>query len=299
VTPTRAPERLLVDVPGHPGATLRVEVHHADAPVTALFSSGLGLPLDLWHPVTDLLPDVRCVLFDRPGMGGSTPWHRVVDLPEEVDLLSTVLAAAGPGPDPAAVVVGHSHGGLFAEGLARTHPEVVRGLVLVDASDPELEATRLQLGGAPAAWAARVAARPWLAPIAKDVAATAVLAGGATRAAPGRARRALVTAYGQPAQLEATVAELVAVGDDARALLALAKTHPLPDVPVHLVVATRAGRPTRHRRTGWLRRMTDRAAQLGAGTVRTDVDSGHLVMLDAPDAVARAVQACVTRTAGP
>jgi pimeloyl-ACP methyl ester carboxylesterase len=40
--------------------------------------------------------------------------------------------------------------------------------------------------------------------------------------------------------------------------------------------------------------MTDRAAELGPGTVRTDVDSGHLVMLDAPDAVARAVRACLT-----
>jgi pimeloyl-ACP methyl ester carboxylesterase len=303
VRTTQAPERLLVDVPGHPGATLRVEVHHPDAPVTALFSSGLGLPLDLWHPVTDLLPDVRCVLFDRPGMGGSTPWHRVVDLPEEVDLLSTVLAATRAGRDAETtadhtvdpvVVVGHSHGGLFAEGLARTRPDVVRGLVLVDASDPGFEAARLQLGGAAATWAAWVAARGWLAPVAKDVAATAVLVGGAVRPASQQARDALVTAYGQPAQLEATVAELVAVGDDARALLDLATTHPLPDVPVQLVVATRAGRPTRHRRTAWLRRMTDRAAQLGPGTVRTDVDSGHLVMLDAPDAVARAVRACLT-----
>ena len=228
-----APEHLLVGVPGHPGATLRVEVHHPHAPVVALFSSGLGLPLDLWHPVVDLLPDVRCVLFDRPGMGGSTPWHRVVDLSEEVDLLSTVLAACHPDPttDPV-VVVGHSHGGLFAEGLARTRPEVVRGLVLVDASDPGLEATRLQLGGPAALVAAWVAARPWLAPLAKDVAATTVLVGGTTRPASAPARSALVTAYGQPAQLEATVAELAAVGDDARALVALAHTHPLPDVPV-------------------------------------------------------------------
>lgn len=296
----RAPEHLLVDVPDHPGATLRVEVHHADAPVTALFSSGLGLPLDLWRPVVDLLPDVRCVLFDRPGLGGSTPWHRAVALPEGVDLLATVLGATHPhaGTDPV-VVVGHSHGGLFAEGLARTRPELVRGLVLVDASDPELEATRLQLGGPAAALATRVVARPWLAPMVKDVTAAAVLVGGAARATSAEARHALSTAYGQPAQLEATVAELVAVGDDARALLALAADHPLPRVPVQLVVATRSGRPTRHRRRGWLRRMTDRAAALGAGTVRTDVDSGHLVMLDAPDAVARAVRACLTRTAGP
>ena len=206
-----------------------------------------------------------------------------------------MLEACRPGPAPApVVVVGHSHGGLFAEGLARTRPEVVRGLVLVDGSDPGFEAGRWQLGGRAATAAGWLAARPWLAPLVKDVAATAVLTGGAVRPAPVEARRALSAAYGQPAQLEATVAELVAVGDDARALVALARTRPLPDVPVQLVVATRAGRPTRHRRRAWLRRMTGRAAELGPGTVRTDVDAGHLVMLDAPDAVARAVRACVT-----
>lgn len=290
---TPGPERLVVDVPGHPGATLRVEVHHPAAAATALFSSGLGLPLELWHPVVERLAGVRCVLFDRPGMGGSTPWHSVVGFADEVALLSTVLDACCPVPTRA-VVVGHSHGGMFAEGLARTRPDVVRGLVLVDASDPGFEAGRLQLGGRPATWAARVAARPWLAPLVKDVAAAAVLVAGASRPAPPEARHALVQAYGRPAQLEATVAELVAVRDDARGLLALATTHSLPRVPVHLVVAARAGRPSRHRRRSWLRRMAARAAELGPGTVRTDVDAGHLVMLDAPDAVARAVLACVS-----
>ena len=134
---------------------------------------------------------------------------------------------------------------------------------------------------------------PLARPLAKGVTATAVLLGGAVRPASPQARLALVTAYGQPAQLEATVAELAAVGD-ARVPVDLAATHPFPDVPVHLVVATRGGLATRHRRGAWLRRMTDRAARLGPGTVRTDVESGHLVMLDAPDAVARAVRACLT-----
>ncbi len=195
---TQAPERLLVDVPGHPGATLRVEVHHPDAPVTALFSSGLGLPLDLWHPVTDLLPDVRCVLFDRPGMGGSTPWHRVVDLPEEVDLLSTVLAATRPGRDAEAtadhtsdpvVVVGHSHGGLFAEGLARTRPDVVRGLVLVDASDPGPRGRPAPARRRPR-HLGRMGRRPRVAgPAREGRGRPAVLVGGAVRPASGQARR--------------------------------------------------------------------------------------------------------------
>ena len=296
MTTTRAPERLLVDVPGHPGATLRVEVHHPDAPVTALFSSGLGLPLDLWHPVTDLLPDVRCVLFDRPGMGGSTPWHRVVDLPEEVDLLSTVLAAAGPDPDPRPPRSSSATPTAASSPRAwpAPDPEVVRGLVLVDASDPGLEASRLQLGGPPATGRPGSPPAPGWPRSRRTSPPPRCSSAGPRDRHPTQARRALVTAYGQPAQLEATVAELAAVGDDARALVALAATHPLPDVPVQLVVATRAGRPTRHRRRAWLRRMTDRAAQLGPGTVRTDVDSGHLVMLDAPDAVARAVRACLT-----
>ena len=290
-----APDRLLVDVPGHPGATLRVEVHSPQAPVTALFSSGIGLPLDLWHPVTRLLPDVRCVLVDRPGMGGSTPWHHVVGLRDEMRLLSTVLDACVPDAvDDPVVLVGHSHGGLFCEGLARTRPEVVRGLVLVDASDPRFEAERPQLGGRPAAWAASVAAQPWLAPLVKDVAAAAVAVGGTARPAPDEARAALTTAYGQPDQLVATVAELAAVRDDARALVALTATHPLPGIPVRLVVASRTGRPLCLRRRSWLRRMTARAAELGPGTVRTDVDAAHLVMLDAPDAVARAVRSCLS-----
>ena len=51
-------------------------------------------------------------------------------------------------------------------------------------------------------------------------------------------------------------------------------------------------------RSSWLRRMTHRASELGAGTVRHDVDSGHLVMLDAPEAVARAVRECADPVAG-
>lgn len=318
------PQRLAVDVPGHPGAVLRVEVHHPGAPTTALFASGLGLPLDLWHPIVERLPDVRCILVDRPGLGGSTPWHRAVDLEEEVELLATVLRAVHPGADTdPVVVVGHSHGGMFAEGMARTHPSRVRSLVLVDPSDPEDEAHRaLQLEGWQARLAHRVVGHPRLAPATAGLAALTLLAGGSLVGDPShvlegvrrpwlphvprllrgrqplhgvdpllaRAHEALVRAYEQPDQLEATVAELATVRDDARDLLALAARRPMPRVPVELVVATRGAWPTYRVRRAWLRLMAGRPSSLGTPTTRTLVDSGHLVMLDAPDDLALAVR---------
>ncbi len=307
------PQRLALDLPGHPGAVLRVEVHHPDASVSALFSSGLGLPLDLWHPVVRLLPHVRCVLVDRPGMGGSTPWHRVVGLTEEVGLLETVLdAVATVGSAGRVVVVGHSHGGLYAEGLARTRPDRVGSLVLVDPSDPGREARAPQLEGTLGALVARAVGGPRLAPATAGLSSLAVLSGGAVRGAAPRVARmrrrggatdplladaheSLVRAYEQPDQLSATIAELAAVRDDALGLLSLAGTAPLPDVPIELVVATRGGWPGHRLRRSWLRTMARRRHALGPRVATTLADSGHLVMLDAPDLLARVVGRAVRR----
>ncbi|PKW26996.1 alpha/beta fold hydrolase [Phycicoccus duodecadis] len=286
------PEQRLLDVPGHPGAVVRVEVVNPRAPATALFASGLGLPLELWHPVASLLPGVRCVLFDRPGTGGSGPWPTAATFADQVRLLGTVLEATAAGGEGGGrvVVVGHSHGGLFAEGLARSRPDVVRGLVLVDASDPGHEATRHQLEGRPAALARRLAALPGVARGTRRLTGRLLVTGGTATGAPRAARRAVTRAYGSPVQLRAAVDELAAVRADALALESLAARRPLPDVPVRLVVATRAAGPLSVRRTGWLRRMDHRVAQLGPRVVRIDVEAAHLVMLDAPRAVARAVE---------
>ena len=75
-----------------------MEVHHPDAPVVALFEAGLGLPLEVWHPVVERLPGVCCILTDRPGLGGSTPWERPPVLADQVALISDVLAASSPAP---------------------------------------------------------------------------------------------------------------------------------------------------------------------------------------------------------
>ena len=127
----RPVEHLRVAVSGHPGTQVRVEVHHPDAPIVALFEAGLGLPLEVWHPVVANLPGVCCILADRPGLGGSTPWAHPPGLTGQVGLIGDVLAAT---LDPArpVVLVGHSYAGVLVEAFARLHPHQVRALVLVD-----------------------------------------------------------------------------------------------------------------------------------------------------------------------
>jgi pimeloyl-ACP methyl ester carboxylesterase len=73
--------------------------------------------------------------YDRPntrpdGVDLSTPAPQPHSVQQDVDDLVALLAAADlPGP---LVVVAHSYGGLVADLLARTHPELIAGLVMVD-----------------------------------------------------------------------------------------------------------------------------------------------------------------------
>ena len=71
-------------------------------------------------------PGCRVVLHDRPGTGTSTEDGSLVDA---TTALKAVVDELGAGP---VVVVGQSLGGAVATLLARDHPDVVAGLVLLD-----------------------------------------------------------------------------------------------------------------------------------------------------------------------
>lgn len=109
--------------------------HRAGEAVTVVFCNGMGMPLELWQPVVDRLPDDYAVVrYDRP----AAATRRADDLDEQVGEIDDVLAAAqADGIDTGRLIlVGHSYGGVLAEAYARLRPRRVAGLVLADAAVP-------------------------------------------------------------------------------------------------------------------------------------------------------------------
>jgi pimeloyl-ACP methyl ester carboxylesterase len=74
----------------------------------------------------------RVVAYDRAGIGASDPVSPLT-LDGQIDDLAAVIEAAGA----PCVVVGHSWGGMLAELVALSRPELVAGLVLLDPADEE------------------------------------------------------------------------------------------------------------------------------------------------------------------
>ena len=82
---------------------------------------------------------VRSCAYDRAGLGFSDPGPEPRDgLAIVSDLEALLKAANEPGPY---ILVGHSMAGLHIRFFAVRHPDQVKGLVLVDATSPELAGT--------------------------------------------------------------------------------------------------------------------------------------------------------------
>lgn len=110
------------------GRDVEIRVHHGAGPAVLLMS-GAAQPGEYWRPVVEQLGDRLVISYDRPGMG-ATPWPgHLPSLAEEVAAAAGLAGEWGP-----PVVVGHSMAAFHAEALVREHPGAVRGLVLVDPS---------------------------------------------------------------------------------------------------------------------------------------------------------------------
>jgi pimeloyl-ACP methyl ester carboxylesterase len=98
---------------------------------TIVIEQGTLSPSVFWRPVMDrLATQARVCVYDRAGYAWSDPGPLVRSLDERVEDLHRLLRNAKvPGPY---VLVGHSYGGPLVRMFARTHPDEVAGMVLVD-----------------------------------------------------------------------------------------------------------------------------------------------------------------------
>ncbi|MFF4451519.1 alpha/beta fold hydrolase [Streptomyces goshikiensis] len=275
------------------GVPLHVVVEGDGPPV--VLSAGLAMAWFDWDPVAALLAarGRTVVRFDRPGHGLSGPAPGPSSAAGEARGIAGLLDALGlPGP---VTVVGHSIAGFHAEAFARLYPGRTAALVLVDSSVEE--APRTVLPAAVRTAAARALGRAVtaaglpaaLGPLARRAAVRASRTGGPDPAARDLVRRCYRTgrvwrgALLENSRYLDTAAEVLALRAGHR--------HRLSAPATVLAAYDGSARPGALR---WLARQADLADRLGA---RFEVaePAGHLVMLDRPDQVARAVLTAVER----
>ncbi|MFF2574756.1 alpha/beta fold hydrolase [Streptomyces goshikiensis] len=275
------------------GVPLHVVVEGEGPPI--VLSAGLAMAWFDWDPVAALLAarGRTVVRFDRPGHGLSGPAPGLPGAAGEARRIAGLLDALGLlGP---VTVVGHSIAGFHAEAFARLYPGRTAALVLVDSSVEEAPTAVLPAAARTAAAralgrAVTAAGLPAaLGPLARRAAVRASRTGGSDPAARDLVRRCYRTgrvwrgALLENSRYPDTAAEVLALRAGHR--------HRLSAPATVLAAYDGSARPGALR---WLARQADLADRLGA---RFEVaePAGHLVMLDRPDQVARAVLAAAER----
>lgn len=104
---------------------------------TVIFDSGLSDWSSTWALIQPTVArTTRACSYDRPGMGYSDPSPLPRTPQAAVADLHTLLERGGIGGP--VVLVGHSLGGFYVKLYARTYPQQVAGLVLVDPAEERL-----------------------------------------------------------------------------------------------------------------------------------------------------------------
>ncbi|TAK09293.1 MAG: alpha/beta hydrolase [Candidatus Manganitrophaceae bacterium] len=117
------------------GRRLHLRAMGEGSPTVILEATGFGCSVDYASIQSEIAEMTRVCAYDRAGMGWSDPYHAPRSVQALVDDLRTLLQR-GEIPPPY-LLVGGSAGGLIVELFARTYPEEVVGLVLIDALDEE------------------------------------------------------------------------------------------------------------------------------------------------------------------
>lgn len=112
-------------------------LRHPTSHDVVVFESGSRNTIDKWGAVPEQLArDASVFVYNRPGYGSSELAATPRDGRTIVDELRGLLRHKGL--KPPYVLVGHSLGGLYMQLFARSYPDEVKALVLVDAIYPRM-----------------------------------------------------------------------------------------------------------------------------------------------------------------
>ncbi|MEU9097903.1 alpha/beta hydrolase [Streptomyces sp. NPDC048361] len=244
-----------------------------------------------WAPILPALArHTRVVAYDRAGLGMSDPAGAPTAVSEQDDLVA-LLTHLGPGPR---VLVGNSWGGLLAQRVAWSAPELVAGLVLVDPGHEAFQPPVLRWADAALAG---LAAAPFMRKAAeRSLRESASRA--AHRATEDPSVRDLLVATelacrASPQQARTAAAENRMTREEMPALRRLRASSCLPDVPVTVLSATE-GLP-KGMRARWTGLQAAVAATATQGRHLEVHDAGHYIHQSRPDVVAKAVLDVVER----
>lgn len=127
-----------------PGGALHLRVDGPDAAPAILMLNSLGTDLRLWDPLMPHLAGYRILRYDKQGHGLSDLWDGTSIADHAADAIAVIEAAGRP-----VTLLGCSIGGMIAQRVAATRPDLVRALILSNS------AARM---GSPEGWRDRIAA---------------------------------------------------------------------------------------------------------------------------------------------
>lgn len=122
----------LIDVGGH---RLHINCIGQGEPVVVMEAGMSGWSTDWILVQPEIAKATRVCTYDRAGYGWSETGPQPRDSQQVAAELHILLTKAGI--EDRIVLVGHSLGGLFVQYYARTYPQQVAGIVLVDSVHPE------------------------------------------------------------------------------------------------------------------------------------------------------------------
>jgi len=129
----------------HTPMGIRSVVQAGTGSPAVVFEAGLGQGKRTWGPVFNAVSTMtRALAYDRAGYGQSEPSSHPRDGLQIVLELRAMLQTEGVRPPY--VLVGHSLGGTYMKLYAKTFPDEVAGVVLVDARHAEFTQRCAQLG---------------------------------------------------------------------------------------------------------------------------------------------------------